>query len=283
MSQDKGIFEPDEGFASAPPPKSPFEVDESSPDPFASVPPAPSPFGAAEGVPVQRRLPETLKPATHFADKFEAENQSSPFQYRPSSDQADDEDGMDAAADNQVSPPVDDSDLAEALPEMQEDDEFGNQETPPKLPARQDSPSKPPLVSTPPPTISPSNSESKGLPDESPSDESDSSSIRQIELRAIFGVDRELTAKEMLQRAGGLTGITHVARVNSNDVGAVDSIRRVMANLGFGDEKVQIISGETPVTFIRESGVVLAVKSKGEFAAGVRETLIIVARELGRM
>ena len=39
----------------------------------------------------------------------------------------------------------------------------------------------------------------------------------------------------------------------------------------------------TPIDFIREGSVVLAVQNDGSFAPGVRETLMIVARELGRL
>jgi hypothetical protein len=35
--------------------------------------------------------------------------------------------------------------------------------------------------------------------------------------------------------------------------------------------------------FIREGSVMLAVQTDGGFAPGVRETLMIIARELGRM
>jgi hypothetical protein len=113
--------------------------------------------------------------------------------------------------------------------------------------------------------------------------ESDSRSIRQLELRAIFGVDRELSAEEILQRARSLPGIRHVARIPAADTATVDSFKRVIAGLGFGVGQVKLYCGSVPIEFIRESGVILAVQNDGSFAPGVRETLMIVARELGRL
>lgn len=118
---------------------------------------------------------------------------------------------------------------------------------------------------------------------ETESYESDSHSIRQLELRAIFGVDRELSAEEILQRARALPGIRHVARVPAADSGTIDALKRVIASLGFGAGQVKLYSGSVPIEFIRESNVLLAVQNDGTFAPGVRETLMIVARELGRL
>jgi hypothetical protein len=121
------------------------------------------------------------------------------------------------------------------------------------------------------------------VPVEADSYESDSSTIRQLELRAIFGVDRELGAEEMLQRARSLSGIRHVARIPAAEVATVDSFKRVIGSLGFPGGQVKLVAGATPIEFIREGGVVLAVQNDGSFAPGVRETLMIVARELGRL
>jgi hypothetical protein len=113
--------------------------------------------------------------------------------------------------------------------------------------------------------------------------DSDSRGIRQLELRAIFGVDRELNADEILQRARSLPGIRHLARVPAADASVVDSFRRVVANLGFGSGQVKLYSGSVSIDFIREGSVLFAVQTDGGYAPGVRETLIIVARELGRL
>jgi hypothetical protein len=118
---------------------------------------------------------------------------------------------------------------------------------------------------------------------EAESFESDSRSIRQLELRAIFGVDRELGAEEMLQRARSLSGIRHVARIPAGEVATVDAFKRVIGSLGFPGGQVKLVAGTTPIEFIREGSVVLAIQNDGSFAPGVRETLMIVARELGRL
>jgi hypothetical protein len=112
--------------------------------------------------------------------------------------------------------------------------------------------------------------------------QSDSSSIRQLELRAIFGVDREMSADEILQRARALPGIRHIARVTSHDIGAIDGLKQIISNLGFGGGGLRVFAGSVPIEFIREGNVMLAVQTDGGFAPGVRETLMIVGRELGR-
>ena len=116
----------------------------------------------------------------------------------------------------------------------------------------------------------------------SPSFESDSFSIRQLELRAIFGVDREMSPDEIMQRSRAMPGIRHIARVSPQDVSAIEALKGVLANLGFGGGGLKLYAGSVPVDFIREGSVMLAVQTDGGFAPGVRETLMIVARELGR-
>ena len=63
----------------------------------------------------------------------------------------------------------------------------------------------------------------------------------------------------------------------------IDDIKRVLGNLDFGGGLVQLQCNNAPIEFIREGSVLLAVQTDGSFAPGVRETLMIVARELGRM
>lgn len=111
---------------------------------------------------------------------------------------------------------------------------------------------------------------------------SDSLQIKQLELRAIFGVDREMTNDEILQRCHSLPGVRQLALVGETDIAAVDTLRQVIANLGFGGGPLKIYSGSLSIDFIREGRTLLAVQTDGGFAPGVRETLIIVARELSR-
>ena len=63
----------------------------------------------------------------------------------------------------------------------------------------------------------------------------------------------------------------------------VNSTSSVIAGLGFGVGQVKLYCGSVPIDFIRENNVILAVQNDGSFAPGVRETLMIVARELGRL
>jgi hypothetical protein len=109
----------------------------------------------------------------------------------------------------------------------------------------------------------------------------DSSSIRQLELRAIFGVDRELTSEEILQRARGLTGVRHISRVAEREVAAIEGLKNLLPALGL-QGPFKLLAGNAPVDFIRDGQVFLAVQTDGGYAPGVRETLMIIARELGR-
>ena len=111
----------------------------------------------------------------------------------------------------------------------------------------------------------------------------DSFSIRQLELRAIFGVDREMNPDEILQRSRALPGMRNIARVAPQDMATIESLKNLLPNLGFGSGGLKLYAGSVPLEFIREGSVLLAVQTDGGFAPGVRETLMIVARELGRI
>ena len=113
--------------------------------------------------------------------------------------------------------------------------------------------------------------------------QSDSYSIRQLELRAIFGVDREMNVEEILQRSRALPGMRNIARVSPQDMGALETLKHLLPNLGFGSGGLKLYSGSVPLEFVREGSVMLAVQTDGGFAPGVRETLMLVARELGRL
>lgn len=91
-----------------------------------------------------------------------------------------------------------------------------------------------------------------------------------------------MSPDEIMQRARALPGIRQISRVSGSDVAAVDAMKQVIANLGFGGGGLKLYAGSVPIDFIRESGVMLAVQTDGGFAPGVRETLMIVARELSR-
>ncbi len=91
-----------------------------------------------------------------------------------------------------------------------------------------------------------------------------------------------MTKEEIIQRSRSLPGIRQIARVGESDVAAVDALKQVIANLGFGSSPIKLYCGSVPIEFIREGTTLLAVQTDGGFAPGVRETLMLVARELGK-
>lgn len=91
-----------------------------------------------------------------------------------------------------------------------------------------------------------------------------------------------MTPDEILQRSRALPGMRNIARVTAQDMATVDALKQLLPNLGFGSGVLKLYSGSVPLEFIREGGVMLAVQTDGGFAPGVRETLMLVARELGR-
>jgi len=111
---------------------------------------------------------------------------------------------------------------------------------------------------------------------------SESYSIKQLELRAIFGVDREMSIEEIIQRSRSLPGIRQITKVSESDISAVEALKQVISNLGFGNGAIKLYAGSVPIEFIQEGNTLLAVQTDGGFAPGVRETLMLVARELGR-
>jgi len=292
MNSSRGIFEPQEGFAPAPPAKSPFAVADEGPasSPFAVVSEPESPFASLRednpprlapdpGRPV--KLPERRPaggdlPATEVRSPFAPESTmaASPFD----------------APVGATSPFA--TTAAPAPVSTAPTSPFSFAQDPPPVP--QAAPAEPvAAVTPPPPPAAPAPAPAPApvatyaaapAPVAAEADyESDSRSIRQLELRAIFGVDRELSADEILQRARSLPGIRHVARVPAADSGTIDALKRVISGLGFGAGQVKLYSGSVPIEFIREGTVLLAVQNDGTFAPGVRETLMISAREIGRL
>lgn len=294
MNSSRGIFEPQEGFAPAPPSKSPFSVADEGPasSPFAIVSEPESPFASMKDDHPARaavdpgrpaKLPER-RPAAGEAPPLDAR---SPFASEPLAQSPFDAPAASVSPFGSTPPPVPASAPASSP--------FAFAQEPAPAAAPVAAPAAAPVeavaaaapvaatpapapAAAPAPVAAPA-----AAPAESDSYESDSRTIRQLELRAIFGVDRELGAEEMLQRARSLSGIRHVARIPAADVATVDAFKRVIGSLGFPGGQVKLVAGSTPIDFIREGGVVLAVQNDGSFAPGVRETLMIVARELGRL
>lgn len=251
--------------------------------------PVPNPFSPAKNLETAVASPFAPAPVQNSPFRNDAESRPGgkiPERRKPFSpfDLSDDEDGFGFepsptspfAVAPEAAPPA--SPFAVAPPEA-------NMSLPPRF-------SQPPFADAPPqpvpaaPVEPPVQQQIPAAPPFQPSapiidQPSDSYSIRQLELRAIFGMDREMTPDEIMQRARALPGVRHIARVRAQDVPIIDALKQVVANLGFsGNVKLQTDS--QPIEFIRETGILLAVQTDGGFQPGIRETLMIIARELSR-
>ena len=311
MSEDKGIFEPKEGFASEPPPRSPFAVDDTVDSPFASAPDGKSPFAMADDG-ASKSKPEGTKIPEKRSEPFASGTNKSPFGYEPpvagfggspfegaatpaqeaskDSPFAVDDASKDAPSKEKpaAASPFSEAKagpsdaVTAAVAAAAATSPAASSSTPPPVSSTPTTPVSTP-ASTPTPAPEPVASAPAQVSASASSGESDSSSIRQLELRAIFGVDRELSESEILQRSRALPGIRHLGRIAQTDIGIIDGIKRVLGSLDFGGGEIQLQCNNAPIEFIREGSVLLAVQTDGSFAPGVRETLMIVARELGRM
>lgn len=109
-------------------------------------------------------------------------------------------------------------------------------------------------------------------------------STRQLELRAIFGVEGEMTREEMLQRAKSLPGIREVSVVGASEMAAIQTIGDVMSRFGYGETgSWQMTCSGGVVDFLVSENTTLAVMREGRYGAGVWEKLMILAREMGRL
>ena len=242
------VAEPTEGFGfEAPAPAaSPFEIAAASPVP------APAPFSApAQAVPASPFAVETPRPVVAPPTVQAAVSAFTQWQ-EPA-----------AVPASQPFAPAVTAPFVEPAPAA-----------PVQVPAAFSAPTPPPPPApAPAPVAAPASEETI----------SDSSNIRQLELRAIFGVEREMNADEILQRSRALPGMRNIARVSATDMSTIEALKALVPNLGFGGGNVKLYVGAVPVEFIREGPVMLAVQTDGGFAPGVRETLMIVARELNRI
>ena len=197
MNSSRGIFEPQEGFAPAPPAKSPFAVADDGPatSPFAVVSEPESPFAslrddnpprlaADPNRPVKlpdRRPAAGEMPAVEARSPFAAEASLSPFEAPAPASSPFAAATVPAAAAPASSPFA----FAQDPPPL----------APPAVPVQQFSAPAPPPVPASVPAAAPAPAAATPSFMETESYESDSHSIRQLELRAIFGVDRELSAE----------------------------------------------------------------------------------------
>lgn len=107
---------------------------------------------------------------------------------------------------------------------------------------------------------------------------------KQLVLRAIFGVDRELTHQEIMQRARSLPGVKHIAPVGAEAAEALAKVRGLAGSVGIGDPNDIVLSCSDGVfDFISGGNTTLAVVREGKYSAGVRETLIIIAQEIDKL
>jgi hypothetical protein len=109
-------------------------------------------------------------------------------------------------------------------------------------------------------------------------------STRQLELRAIFGVEGEMSREEILQHAKQLPGIRELSVVGSGEMNALETLGDVMSRFGYGDSSSwQVTCSGGVVDFVSGENTTLAVLREGRYSAGVWEKLMIVARELGKL
>ncbi len=273
MNSNRGIFEafPGETDKQADSPFTPAETTHSAPSsPFATAPSESSPFAKVGEAAAPYKQPEPGKPAK----LPERRNPESPFTMAEPSEGF----GFDAPAGGP-------SPFTPAEP-------VTKPAATPSFAAQSPAPAPSPFPQwgqpTPPAQASPLASSGAARPQEaapaasSADFVSDSSSIRQLELRAIFGVDRELSAEEILQRARSLPGVRGIVRVGQAETAAIESLKNLVPMLGLAGP-LKLYAGNSFVEFVREGSVLLAVQTDRGFAPGVRETLMIVARELGKL
>ncbi len=112
---------------------------------------------------------------------------------------------------------------------------------------------------------------------------SDDTELRQLELRAVFGVEDELTRQEILHRSQSLPGIVTLSELSDSEIRAIEQLNHICQRFDSTNAPLKISTGTTTIEFIRGGEAILAVQTAGAFRPGVRETLILVAKELGRL
>ncbi|MGC6567964.1 MAG: hypothetical protein ACON38_20415 [Akkermansiaceae bacterium] len=93
-----------------------------------------------------------------------------------------------------------------------------------------------------------------------------------------------MTRDEILEKARSLPGIRRIQLAGPDEAGAMALVRSGVQRMGLGDpNSVVIQTNDGILDLIEEPGASLAVLRDGDYGAGVRETLIIVAREVARL
>ena len=107
---------------------------------------------------------------------------------------------------------------------------------------------------------------------------------KQLELRAIFGVDHELSHLEIMERMRDLPGIINVAEIDPSELEAFRSLRSCATKLGLGKEDAVIVNSPRGVIdCVQYQGTALGILMEGGYGPGVRETIYICTRELERL
>lgn len=93
-----------------------------------------------------------------------------------------------------------------------------------------------------------------------------------------------MTREEILQKAKNLAGIRELVVVGPSEMTAVQTLGGVMTRFGYGDQgSWQINTSGGVVDFVTAESTTLAIMREGRYSPGVWETLMIVARELGKL
>jgi hypothetical protein len=293
MSTSRGIFDQyPAGESNGHPNPFSFAAEAPVTNPFAAAPTVPqSPFSAIPDAAQDRSVPEPGKPAKIPAPRGKAAE--SPFQMASGNGhhfgfEAPQPSPFSIASSPREMEPVES--VSAPLPMMQNPFSIQREVAAPIAPSPIATPSLPygawPQVETPAAAVAPVPAPVPSAPApvvSPPIYREEAPVFRQLELRAIFGVDREMSAEEILQRARVLPGVKHVARIASQDVMALENLKNTLQSLGFSSGALRLYTGSVPIEFIREGATILAVQTDGGFAPGIRETIMIVTRELDRM
>lgn len=106
----------------------------------------------------------------------------------------------------------------------------------------------------------------------------------QLALRAIFGVEDEMTKEQIIEHACNLPGIKDISAVPSDQVAGFNTLRDTIAKLGFVERSaLKLGTGSGIIDFVTLDGSTMLVHREGDYKPGVRETLMIVAGELGKL
>ena len=107
---------------------------------------------------------------------------------------------------------------------------------------------------------------------------------KQLAIKAIFGITRDLNQAEILKFGSALPGITTLAMAPPMAANAFEDFCASIEKMGFGDSAAMELSSATgTVDIVSLDGVSIIVKKEGEYRPGVRETLMLLAREISRL